>query len=164
MFDFSAGYYHIASPNSPLVEFAPDHRNVKSINMGSDDYSGDISNADRGATGCFSFNFYGAALGCKSEGSICDFTISGGKYDLATKTIKQVAQETFSFPGCVDLLNCNLAPVDFTNEFIDVDVISINVMIDSEPTGDVWWMDDLKLGWFNNACSADLCRLSTPIH
>jgi hypothetical protein len=55
-----------------------------------------------------------------------------------------------------------LAPITLDNSFSNLDSIRINVTVGSTPK--IWWMDDLRLGWFDNSCKTGLCRVSTPIH
>jgi hypothetical protein len=174
-FHFSNGFTVVPPPRDPyfpsskplLTEFIPNFTINKTNNDSGPNnqqlgYSGDIGNGDHGLAGCFGFNFYGASFGCDSRGPDCDFTFTGFRYDRATQQTNQVAQEGSVVPACPPLQDCSLVPVIFTNEFMDLDSIRINVTVVGNPK--IWWMDDLQLGWFNNTCAAGFCRINAHIH
>jgi hypothetical protein len=110
----------------------------------------------------FTFNFYGASFGCDSTGLDCDFTFSGYKYNITTGAETLLATQKYSTAGCSSPSNCALQPVALQNIFQDLNFIRINVTVAAKPK--IFWMDDLKLGWFNNTCTAGLCRQSAHIH
>jgi hypothetical protein len=125
-------------------------------------WSGDIGNGDHGLTGCFSFNMYGASFGCDSRGPDCIFTFSGFRYDRATKLTNQVTTQSITVPACPKLNECPLTPVVLDNTFQNMDAVRMNVTVAGLPK--IWWVDDVRLGWFNNSCATGLCRQTTKIH
>jgi hypothetical protein len=174
-FDFSDGFVVVPPPTSPYLpsskplftEFIPDF-NVNGTNpmagpnTAEYGYSGDIGNGDHGLTGCFSFNMYGASFGCDSRGRACDFHFTGFRLDKATGNTTAVTSQGISIPACPALANCTLTPITLNNSFKDLDSVRINVTVANEPK--IWWMDDLRLGWFDNSCKTGFCRVTTPIH
>jgi hypothetical protein len=104
---------------------------------------------------------YGATFGCNSTGPPCDFTFTGLDYDASTDVITQIASQTASIPACPALIDCHLRPIVLDGTFVDLNAVQIKVAAAGAPLG--FWMDDLQLGWFNNSCSAGLCRQSAHI-
>jgi hypothetical protein len=149
-------------PSSPplLLEFIP-YNNVNGTNpqAGPDTteegYTGQISNGDGDQTGCFRFNMYGASMGCDSTGPGCQFSFAGYNLDSAGNEVL-VATQTIVVPACPALKNCQLSIVDLDNQFINLALIRINATVASQPK--IWWMDDLRLGWYNNSCATGICR------
>lgn len=175
-FLFSDGFTVVPPPkrlpflpsSSPLLlEFIPNFTVNKSNsetgpNSAEHGFSGQIGSGDEGFTGCFNFNLYGASLGCDSKGSACDFSFTGYSYDVASKETSQVAQQVVSVPACPKLSNCTLDPIDLDSGFQDLTYILMYVTVAGKPK--LWWMDDLRLGWFDNSCTKGLCRQSAHLH
>ena len=171
-FDFSEGFAVVPPPAGPflpssipmMLEFIPSFVIGvvdDSPNTAEEGFSGQISDGDHGLTGCFTFDIYGAAFGCNSTGSPCDFKFTGLQYDAATGVATAITSQTVSIPACPALTNCTLAPIMLDDTFVDLNAIQIRAATAGAPLG--WWMDDLQLGWFNNSCSTGLCRQSAHI-
>lgn len=174
-FDFSDGFTVVPPPTDPylppskplLLEFIPNfnmngsnpHAGPNTIEGG---YSGQISDGDFGLTGCFLFNMYGASFGCDSKGPACDFTFVGYRTDAATGNETVIAKEDYSIAACPSLKNCALTPIQLDPVFSNMTGVRINVTVASQPK--IWWMDDLRLGWFDNSCATGMCRLNAHIH
>lgn len=172
-FDFSDGFVVVPPPSDPylpsspplLLEFIPDF-NVNGTNTQAgpntveEGYSGQISEGDFDETGCFRFNMYGASFGCNSTGPPCDFTFSGYRLDAQRQEI-EVTSQMIAVPACPALVNCSLVFVTLDDTFQNLAFVRINVTVDSQPQ--IWWMDDLRLGWFDNSCTTGLCRQSAQI-
>ncbi|KAI6711837.1 hypothetical protein JHW43_005642 [Diplocarpon mali] len=176
-FDFSNGFSVVPPPVDPylpeskplLVEFIPNftvnHTTPASgPNSRQGGFSGEIGNADHGATGCFSFNFYGASFGCDSNGPDCDFTFTGLKYDRESGETNPVTTQQLSVAACPDLksLDCLLTSVTLDVTFQNLDSVRLNVTVQGEPK--IWWVDDIRLGWFDNTCEQGICRDLARIH
>ncbi|RDW68093.1 hypothetical protein BP6252_09489 [Coleophoma cylindrospora] len=173
-FIFSDGFTVVPPPTDPffpksgkqLLEFIP-NLNINGTNPragpNTDElgYSGGISDGDHGITGCFTFNFYGAALGCESTGSDCDFTFSGYQLNSNHTDVVPVAVQDHTIPACSALNGCPLYPVVVDNTFQNLTTIRINVTVAGVPK--IWWMDDLHLGWYDNSCATGLCRLNSHV-
>jgi hypothetical protein len=173
-FDFSDGFTVVPPPTDPylpsspplLLEFIPDF-NVNGTNplagpnTAEQGYSGQISDGDHGLTGCFIFNMYGASFGCDSKGRDCDFTFTGLRLDMASGEAYPVTLQNYSISACPALSDCSLRPISLDDTFVDLNAVQIKVTVAGSP--EMWWMDDLHLGWFNNSCSMGLCRQSAHI-
>ncbi|KAB8293277.1 hypothetical protein EYC80_007607 [Monilinia laxa] len=175
-FLFSDGFTVVPPPkrlpflpsSSPLLlEFIPNFTaNVSNRQTGPNaadhGFSGQIGSGDEGLTGCFNFNLHGASLGCDSVGPACDFTFTGYSYDVASKVTSQVAQQVVNVPACPELSNCSLTRIDLDSSFKDLTYFFMNVTVAGKPK--LWWMDDVRLGWFDNTCTTGLCRQSAHLH
>ncbi|PMD42827.1 hypothetical protein L207DRAFT_457357 [Hyaloscypha variabilis F] len=174
-FDFSDGFVVVPPPTAkylptskPLfIEFIPNFNINGTDPMAGPNtleygYSGDIGNGDHGVTGCFGFNMYGATFGCDSNGPPCEFSFTGFRYNNTTGNTTAVTSQRVNIKACPTLSNCTLIPISLDNTFRDLDSVRINVTVASAPK--IWWMDNLRLGWFDNSCKNGLCRISTPIH
>ncbi|KAK0113968.1 hypothetical protein ONS96_014816 [Cadophora gregata f. sp. sojae] len=172
-FDFSQGFRVGPPPVDPylpeskplLAEFIPTADTVTQTRT--DAYastSGYMGNADHGLTTCFSFNFYGASFGCDSSGPDCDFTFTGYRYDPASKSTEPVVSQQLAISACPDLksLECILTPVNLNPAFENLDSVRIDLTVQGVPN--IWWMDDVRLGWFNNTCEKGMCRAKAPAH
>lgn len=171
-FDFSDGFTVVPPPTDPylpssgplLLEFIPsfvlgiDGTGSNTAEVG---FAGLISDGDHALTGCFTFNMYGASFGCNSTGPPCDFTFTGIHYDVATGVVTPVITQTASISSCPALFECDLTTIVLDETFVGLNGVQIKAAAAGAPLG--WWMDDLELGWFNNSCSAGLCRQSAHI-
>ncbi|KAJ8063939.1 hypothetical protein OCU04_007787 [Sclerotinia nivalis] len=174
-FLFSDGFTVVPPPkrlpflpsSSPLLlEFIPNFdfnssNKETGPNAAEHGFSGQIGSGDEGFTGCFNFNLYGASLGCDSRDAACDFTFTGYSYDVASKKTSQVAQQVVNAPACPELSNCVLTSVDLGSSFRDLTYFFMNVTVAGKPK--LWWMDDLRLGWFDNSCITGVCRQKTHL-
>jgi hypothetical protein len=106
--------------------------------------------------GCFNFNALGASFGCDSEGPDCDWQFTGLRYSFTSGKEDVVITQILTTSSCPELSNCNLVPVELSTDFQNLTTLQINVTVAGAPK--IWWMDDLKLGWYDNSCSAGLCR------
>ncbi|EDN95234.1 hypothetical protein SS1G_11110 [Sclerotinia sclerotiorum 1980 UF-70] len=174
-FLFSDGFTVVPPPkrlpflpsSSPLLlEFIPNFDANSSNketgpNAADQGFSGQIGSGDEGFTGCFTFNLYGASLGCDSRDAACGFTFTGYSYDVASKKTSKVAQQVINVPACPELSNCVLTSVELDSSFRDLTYFLMNVTVAGEPK--LWWTDDLRLGWFDNSCSMGFCRQKTHL-
>lgn len=173
-FKFSNGFAVVPPPRVPylpsskplLLEFIPRFtldQNDRGIAPNSPDFgwSGDIGNADQGRSGCFSYNLYGASLGCDSQADDCIFSFTGFQADQGSGSSKQIVHELVTVPACPQVVDCALATVTLNKEFKNMDVVRINVTVGGVPR--LWWIDDVRLGWFDNNCATGLCRQNTRV-
>lgn len=104
---------------------------------------------------CFSFDFFGAHLGCDSDDADCDFTFTGMTFDSeAQKEVKALSQ-TVHVPACRQTEGCELQHVSVDN-FKGLSSVLVDVKVDGEEQ--TWWADDLELGWSDNTCGMANCR------
>lgn len=171
-FKFSNGFVVVPPPRVPylpsskplLLEFIPNftvnHTDEYSgPNSREYGWSGDIGNADQGRIGCFSFNFYGVSLGCDSRAADCVFTFTGFRYNRATTLFETVTTQNIIVPACPQLMDCPLTVTTFGHKFENLDQIRANVSVAGLPK--IWWVDDVRLGWFDNSCTTGRCRQNT---
>ncbi|RDL33898.1 uncharacterized protein BP5553_08266 [Venustampulla echinocandica] len=169
-FDWSNGFTVVPPPTDPylpssgkqLTEFIPNFNvNLSTPDTGPSSkaggFSGDIAVADHGSTGCFSFDFYGASLGCDSRGPDCRFNITGYSSQGETK----VAEQHLSISACPALVNCTLERASLDEPFRELTEIHIQLTVAGQPK--IWWMDDLRMSWSDVSCEAATCRANTHI-
>lgn len=124
-------------------------------------FAGDISIADEGRYGCFSFDFHGGSFGCDSRQADCVFTISGYKYNKASiDVLEQVAAKTITIPACPQLVDCPLTSVT-VDGFENLDLVRTRLTVGGLPK--IWWVDDVRLGWSDASCVAGICRRNAKI-
>src|SRR5580700_8504298 len=114
--------------------------------------TGEVTNDRTALLGCFNFNALGASLGCDSKGPDCDWQFTGLRYNFTSGKEDLVVTQILTTSSCPDLSNCNLILVELGSEFQNLTTLQINVTVAGAPK--IWWMDDLKLGWYDNSCSA----------
>ncbi|RFU32269.1 hypothetical protein B7463_g4080, partial [Scytalidium lignicola] len=159
-FGFTNGFVVVPPPTAPylpssgkqLAEFIP---NAVNVNTHESSTTGQIYDAN-GTSGCYNFNVYGASFGCNSTGPDCDFIFTGYQYLADTRSKFTVAAQHVSIPACPTLENCALEKVALDGSFKSLTSIQINVTVAGSAAA--WWMDDLKLGWYDNSCETQLCR------
>ncbi|KAH8819758.1 hypothetical protein F5884DRAFT_849062 [Xylogone sp. PMI_703] len=160
-FGFTNGFVVVPPPTAPylpssgrqMAEFTPYSANATAAQQSIT--TGQIYNAD-GISGCYNFNAYGASFGCNSIDSACDIVFTGYQYSAVTRSKFTVAAQHISIPACAEPANCALNKVILDGSFKSLSSIQINATVAGSPV--VWWMDDLKLGWYDNSCKAQLCR------
>ena len=156
-FYFSSGWTIVPPPTDPyrpssgrlLVEFLA---NPKSA-LG---YTGALGNGENALLGCFNFNTLGMSLGCDSTGPDCDWQFTGLRYNDISKATDTITSQTMSTVACPVLSNCDLVPVFLDSTFINLTELRINVTVAG--VDKIWWLDDLKLSWFDDSCDSGLCR------
>jgi hypothetical protein len=117
-----------------------------------------ISNGPAASLGCFNFNAYGMSLGCPSTSADCDWHISGHRLNIfSIGSLGTVAEQLVTTAACPSQANCPLVPITLSNTFQNLTAIHIQGTIAGSPMN-IWWMDDLKLGWFDNDCDTDMCH------
>ncbi|KAL0936733.1 uncharacterized protein CTRU02_208948 [Colletotrichum truncatum] len=106
---------------------------------------------------CFRFNFYGMDLGCdaRKPDQLCDFTFTGYRWDAVQgKELEFVSQNVW-VPSCPRMNDCPLTPFTATG-FVGLSSILVTLRVDGRPQ--VWWSDDLQVGWSDNDCNSATCR------
>lgn len=104
---------------------------------------------------CFSFDFFGAHLGCDSEESDCDFTFTGMTFDSEAQKEVEALSQTVHVPACRQTEGCELQHVSVDN-FKGLSSVLVDVKVDGEER--TWWADDLELDWSDNSCGMANCR------
>ncbi|KXH30512.1 hypothetical protein CSAL01_09233 [Colletotrichum salicis] len=148
----------LPSSGGRLVEFVPPILS----NTSSDDVSGDTAQIGMGklaSSPCFQFDFFGMNLGCHSDSAVpnqlCVFTFTGYRWDATNATETEAVSQKAWVNACNQSSGCPLTPfsaVDFT----DLSSILITLQVDGRPQ--VWWSDDIRVGWSKNDCATANCR------
>lgn len=119
---------------------------------------GEINDGPRGSINAYWFDAFGAYLGCDNAGpGDCTMVISGFAYDSVAGQDVQVVQQNATLPPCPGFINCHMSPVDFNGDFRSLSGIQIQAFVNGT-VPKIWFMDDLRMGWFNNTCAAGLLR------
>ena len=169
-FEFSDGFTvnpppkDAYNPSSPplLLKFTPLSSRPQAGPADAEHHiTGQISSGDHTLTDCFNFNFYGGFFGCNSTESDCDFTFSGYRFDIHERREILVNTQTGSVQACPAQTDCILVPVLVDEGFKNLTHLRINATVEGEPKS--WWVDDLKLGWFDNSCETGKRRLMSPV-
>ncbi|KAK7942925.1 uncharacterized protein PG986_012038 [Apiospora aurea] len=116
--------------------------------------SANFSTGPKQASDCFAFNLYGIRLGCSSSESECLFTLKGHRLDTESFADIEVAAQIVHVPACSSS-DCNLQSVPVLN-FKSLTSVSISLKVESEDQ--MWWADEVALGWSNNSCEKAECR------
>ncbi|KAK8045180.1 hypothetical protein PG993_005204 [Apiospora rasikravindrae] len=118
------------------------------------DNSANFSTVPKQASDCFTFNLYGIRLGCSSSESECIFTLKGHRLDAESLADIEVAAQIVHVPACSSN-DCNLQSVTVFN-FKSLTSVSISLKVGSEDQ--MWWADEVALGWSDNSCEKAACR------
>ncbi len=124
---------------------------------GDNSNTGEFGAGDNQIHPCYKLKAYGASLGCDSTGPNCDWQITAVKYNPVTLSSEEVHTQFISTPACPGLARCPLVPLTFDGGFQDLSAIRINVTVAGLEK--IWWMDDIRMGWYDNSCAAGNCRL-----
>jgi hypothetical protein len=85
--------------------------------------------------------------------------ISGFRYDATLKDEVLVAEQNATLPACYGYINCSLTQVSFSDQFRALSGIQFNAYTAGLGIPQVHMMDDLKMEWYNNTCSAGILRI-----
>ncbi|OHX00290.1 hypothetical protein CSPAE12_01066 [Colletotrichum incanum] len=151
----------LPSSGGRLIEFVPPVLSNTSV----DNVSGDTAQIGMGklaSSPCFQFDFFGVNLGCHSDSAVpnqlCVFTFTGYRWDINNaKEIEAVSQDAW-VNACNKSADCPLTPFTAVN-FTALSSILITLHVDGRPQ--VWWADDLRVGWSKNDCVTASCRRQT---
>ncbi|KAK7931750.1 hypothetical protein PG985_002462 [Apiospora marii] len=107
-----------------------------------------FSTGPKQTTECLAFDFYSIRLGCSSAESECIFTLKGLRLDA------EVAAEVVHVPACPSS-DCSLKHVPVINF---TSLTSVAISLKAQDEDQMWWADELALGWSNNDCEQAACR------
>ena len=120
--------------------------------------SANFSTGPKQATECFAFNLYGMRLGCSSAESECIFTLKGLRFDVGSSTNIEVATQVVHVPACSSS-NHKLQHVPVT-DFVSLSSVTISLKVEGEDQ--MWWADEIALGWSDNSWEKTSCRAEVP--
>lgn len=160
---FSNGYAYVPPPNDPFPPISPPQLaiflpNASTQNIGSPSAAGarpgEIGAGPRAALSSFWFTAYSLWLGCDDDGpSTCEISISGFVWDDSTNSERLVATQISQLQPCPGFQNCHLQEVNLQDgRFVGLSGLQITANINSTPQ--IFFIDNLDMGWFNNTCEA----------
>ena len=117
--------------------------------------SGEIGAGPHSSDSAYWINAYSAYLGC-TDGSIsaCLLTIHGYVEGQKEPIVTQIAE----VPSCPGFKGCKLLYIAFGGSFQNLTGLQITAAVGIQAVD--YYMDDLKLGWSDNTCAAQLERSS----
>ncbi|KAK7416978.1 hypothetical protein QQX98_004890 [Neonectria punicea] len=153
---------YIPTSGGQLVEFVPPALSNTTIG-GSGDVA-EIGVGPHAASPCFRFDFFGANLGCETEGNEawCEFEISAYRYNATSSSEQSIAwSETKQVPACSTFSEggYELTPIELEG-YKDLSSVLITLRVGLELR--TWWGDDFRVGWTDNSCVAAACRSTAP--
>ncbi len=83
--------------------------------------------------------------------------ITGYVWNESEEREEAVAWQNASLAPCPGLEDCSLTPVTFSSDFQALSTLQIEA-IDEGAMPRNWFMDDLRLGWWNDTCEAGQLR------
>lgn len=88
----------------------------------------------------------------------CDFTATAYQYNAQLKEDRVVATQHWPQGRCSSL-ECDLNHVTFDQPFSNLSAISFYGVIDGKIVD--FYMDSIRLTWYDNSCEAGLARISS---
>lgn len=112
------------------------------------------------SSSCFQFNFYSIDLGCdaRNEGQFCEFIFTGYHWNATENRETEFVSQRTLIPSCPEMANCNLTSFSAIG-FSGLSSLLVTLRVDGRPQ--VWWADDLQVGWTKNDCESAECRQQT---
>ncbi|KKZ59823.1 hypothetical protein EMCG_05352 [[Emmonsia] crescens] len=165
---FSDGWSYGPPPTEPFPPTSNPHIGIyvpakNKDNRGSP-YAGLLAGGEFGAgprssLDTFWFDAYSAYFGCDngSANTTCAVTVSAVRYSTKTNTEEAVGMRTFTLPPCPGYKNCTLSPLDFGVSFRGISGLQFSASVRDKPV--IFFVDDIKMNWYNNTCAAGLERL-----
>lgn len=164
---FSNGYAYVQSTQEPFRPESEPHLaiflpNLTNSDVGSPNaagvFPGEIGAGPRASIDAFWIDAFSAYMGCDNEGpGDCTVTISGYKFDDAMEVEVAAVRQNATLPACPGFMNCELSPVEFTDEFRGLSGIQFEAYVNGSVPR-IFLLDNLSMGWANNSCAAGLLR------
>lgn len=118
--------------------------------------NGEIGAGSRSSDTAYWIDAHSAWLGCSDGGSTdCSITINGFRNESSEAAITQ----TITQQPCPGLKNCSLTFVEMNGSFLGLSGLQIVAAIAGKPVD--YYIDDLKLEWSDNTCTAQQERSSS---
>ncbi|OJD21291.1 hypothetical protein ACJ73_07369 [Blastomyces percursus] len=165
---FSDGWSYGPPPTEPYPPTSNPHIGIyipekRKDNRGSP-YAGLLDGGEFGAgprssLDTFWFDAYSANFGCDngSTNTTCAVTVSAVRYSAQTKIEETAGTRSFAIPPCPGYRNCMLSPLDFGDSFRGISGLKFSASVQDKPV--IFFVDDIKMNWYNNTCAAGLERL-----
>ncbi|KLJ08504.1 hypothetical protein EMPG_16047 [Blastomyces silverae] len=165
---FSDGWSYGPPPTEPYPPTSNPHIGIyipeKSEDNRGSPYAGLLAGGEFGAgprrsLDTFWFDAYSANFGCDngSANTTCAVAVSAVRYSAQTKTEESAGTRRFVIPPCPGYRNCTLSPLDFGDSFRGISGLKFSASVQDKPV--IFFVDDIKMNWYNNTCAAGLERL-----
>ncbi|KAH7129344.1 hypothetical protein B0J13DRAFT_645224 [Dactylonectria estremocensis] len=153
---------YVPTSGGQLVEFVPPSLS-NTTSSGSSDVA-EIGMGPHSPSPCFRFDFFGASLGCETQGNEewCEYEISAYRYNDTSSSEESIAwSEIKQVPACSTFLEggYQLTPIELEG-YKDLSSVLITLRVGLELR--TWWGDDFRVGWTDNSCVAEACRSNSP--
>ncbi|OAT03818.1 hypothetical protein BDBG_00496 [Blastomyces gilchristii SLH14081] len=122
-------------------------------------HGGEFGAGPRSSLDTFWFDAYSANFGCDngSANTTCAVTVSAVRYSAQTKIEESAGTRRFAIPPCPGYRNCRLSSLDFGDSFLGISGLKFSASVQDKPA--IFFVDDIKMNWYNNTCAAGLERL-----
>ncbi|KAH7122887.1 hypothetical protein EDB81DRAFT_731477 [Dactylonectria macrodidyma] len=153
---------YVPTSGGQVVEFVPPSLS-NTTSSGSSDVA-EVGMGPHSPSPCFRFDFFGASLGCETQGNEewCEFEISAYRYNDTSASEESIAwSEIKQVPACSTFLEggYQLTPIELEG-YKDLSSVLITLRVGLELR--TWWADDFRVGWTDNSCVAEACRSDSP--
>lgn len=120
---------------------------------------GEIGAGPRRSVDAYWFNAYNVSVGCDNTGpSDCLVRVNAFAYDSDSDEQELAGQIFASVPPCPAGDDCALTFVEFPENWTGLSGIQFEAFVDNEES-QIFMLDSLALGWWNNSCEAGLERI-----
>ncbi|ODH46095.1 hypothetical protein GX48_07815 [Paracoccidioides brasiliensis] len=165
---FSDGWAYGPPPTEPYPPISNPHIGIYVPSAGEDNHGspyagllagGQFGAGPRSSINTFWFDAYSTYFGCDngSTNNSCAVTVSAVRYSTVTRTEEDAGTRTFTLPPCPGYENCALSPLDFGDSFSGISGLQFSAFVGDKPV--IWFIDNIKMNWYNNSCTAGLERL-----
>jgi len=143
-----------------MAVFVPENSNLTTSNpYAGTPKPGEITAGPRMNMPIFYFDAFSANLGCDDQGpEDCEMTITGYKFDNATRGEVVAATHRTSIPVCPAYATCDLKLIELDGTFRGLSGIQFEGTA-NKLGNRTFAVDNLALGWSDKSCQAGLARL-----
>lgn len=121
---------------------------------------GEFGAGPRASVNAYWFNARWGYFGCALNGiTSCTVRISGYRYDVGVGGEVLVAEQNVTIAPCWGYINCQLSQVVFDEQFQGLSGIQFSAFTSGLGIAQIFFMDDLRMEWYNQSCSAGILRI-----
>jgi len=121
---------------------------------------GELGAGPRASVDAYWFNAYSGYFGCALNGiTPCSLRVYGYRYHGALGREVLVAEQEFTLPACPGYVHCRLTRVTLGAGFEGLSGIQFKAFTQHLGIPQMFMMDNVQLGWWNNSCSAGILRI-----
>lgn len=162
---FSEGYVYAPKPTEP---FSPVSSPNVAVFLASGSgmrasgalHQGEIGDGPRSSLPAYWFDAFSVYIGCDNAGpSNCTVSLTGYTWSPSANDEVQSVQQNTTISPCPGFKDCQLEKVDFPSSFRGLSGLQIQASVEGE--SQMFFVDNLVLGWTNNTCAAGQQRSSS---